>query len=55
MKYCSNCKKEVKSKGEQGCHSKCGMNCNDCCASCGNHGLTEAVIAVIDGKLTNPS
>jgi len=55
MKYRKYCNKEVESKGEKGCYSQCGMNCNDCCYYCGRHGLTQGVIAVIDGKLTNPS
>jgi hypothetical protein len=55
MKYCNYCKKEVESKGEKGCSSACGMNCNDCCYYCARHGLTQGVIAVLKGQLTNPS
>jgi len=55
MKYCSYCKKEVRSKGEATCHSACGANCHDCCSECGRHGLIQGTIAVIEGKYTNPS
>lgn len=55
MKYCSYCKEEVKSRGEVGCYSECGRDCQDCCSKCNRHGLTQGVIAVIQGKLTNPS
>lgn len=55
MKYCTYCDKEVKSRGETGCYSECGRDCNDCCSQCNRHGLTQGVIAVIQGKLTSPS
>jgi|SRR6185369_4866206 len=55
MKYCNYCNKEVKSKGEIGCYSECGRDCNDCCSQCNRHGLTQGVIAVVEGKLTSPS
>jgi len=55
MKYCSYCEKEVKSRGETGCYSECGRDCNDCCSECNRHGLTQGVIAVIQGKLTRPT
>ncbi|CAI2197444.1 19285_t:CDS:2, partial [Funneliformis geosporum] len=45
----------VKSKGEVGCYSECGRDCNDCCSQCNRHGLTQGVIAVVEGKLTSPS